>query len=101
MSVSETAKASMVLRESESDAYRVVGGSAVQEGLQHSLRDRGRNSASEAVCLLLQHDGHRVLGIVGRGEAHEPGGVDAVDAGLRRPRLTGDLYAGDLGGRTG
>src|SRR5664279_3198253 len=64
----------------EEHLQRVVGASAMQESLQHGFGDRGRNSASEAVYLLLEHHGHRHLRVVGRREADEPGGVDVIDA---------------------
>src|ERR1051326_8013309 len=92
MSVSETATGL---------PYRVVTPSAMQESLEDGLGDRSRDDAAEAVRLLLEHDRHRDLRVVGRSEADEPRGVDARDPRLGRPRLAGDLDAGDLSRRAG
>jgi len=46
----------------------------------------------------LDYNGHRDLGILGRGEGDEPRVQLAVAARLRGTRLAGDLHAGDLGG---
>ena len=65
------------------------------------LGDRGGDRAAESVQLLLEHDRDGDRGVVGRGEADEPGGVDVVHRGLGGARLAGHLDARDLGGGAG
>src|SRR5437763_2984607 len=92
MSVSETATCGL---------YRVVRASAAQQRLHDLLRNRRRDSTTEAVQLLLEDDGDRDLRVLSRSERDEPGRVDVRDARLRGAGLARDGNAGDLRRRAG
>src|SRR5438445_1560444 len=75
--------------------------SSVEEPLEDCLRDRRRHGGAETVQLLLDLDRDDEARVVRRGEADEPGVVDARNARLRRPGLARHRDARDLGRRAG
>ena len=75
---------------------RLERSSSVEQRLHHLGRDRARDLAAEAARAALEHHRDRDLRVLGRGEADEPGPVDArLDVDLRGSGLAGERDPAD------